>query len=293
MKKYIKYFILAFVLSLIVAPVRGGYFEIFGITGFRLATLIGSCLFYIFTVICIYKGRKRLKPGYIALAIAVGCSIVELPLSIFTFKSTMNAHPELIFRYLSIAAAYFTFSLKPVWAKILAVVANFALLMWMIFVGYVFWFNKTSYGTWTGHVEQVVESPFIFDSPTGEPLSLDHFKGSYVVLDCWNSGCGYCFEAFPYVQALYDKYKGSSDIRVMGLHCRNERYNETYLKGTQLLVERGYTFPCLSVDIKNTVLSDLGVDGFPTVLIFDTAGKLILRGNIEVAAKHLDKLKSD
>lgn len=255
-----------------------------------MAALIGSTLFYILTVVCILKGRNKLRAGYIALAIAIGCSILELPMSIIWYKSTMGAKPELVFRYIAIAAAYLTCRFRPIGLKVLTAAVNFTLLAWMIFAGYNLWFNHLSYGTWTGKVEQTIENQFVFDTPTGEQLSIDHFKGNYLLIDCWNSFCGYCFKAFPDVQAVYDRHKESPDIKVIGLHCRYDKHNETLTTGTQLIANSGYTFPCLSIDIKDPALEELGVDGFPTVLIFDPTGKLIFRGGIDGAGEYLSKI---
>jgi thiol-disulfide isomerase/thioredoxin len=161
-------------------------------------------------------------------------------------------------------------------------------------VGYVYGLgyfqNKLSFDTWTGKVEQaVLLSPMVFDTPDGGRKSLNDFKGNYLVLDFWSTTCGVCYKAFPDVQKLYDKYKDNSGVEILAVHCRYDRDDDTIDTGSKILLERGYTFPCLSMNVEDPVLIEVGVQVFPTLLIFDPDGKLVFRGNIGDAGKYMDE----
>jgi hypothetical protein len=66
-----------------------------------------------------------------------------------------------------------------------------------------------------------------------------------------------------------------------------KRAEESISAGNTILQEKGYTFPCLSIDIDNPVLQELGVNRYPTVLIFNKTSELIFKGNMENASQYI------
>ncbi len=65
---------------------------------------------------------------------------------------------------------------------------------------------------------------------------------------------------------------------------------ESCRTGADILREEGYSFPCLSADINDPMLKEIGINVFPTVLIIDPDGDMVFRGDIEHAGKYLRKL---
>ncbi|WP_280698178.1 redoxin family protein [Dysgonomonas sp. PH5-45] len=79
---------------------------------------------------------------------------------------------------------------------------------WLSTTGNKLWQNKLNYGSFTGALEaKVVSVAPEFTGEDGQSVFLSAFKGKYLVLDCWYTHCGYCYQDMPHVQKLYEKYK--------------------------------------------------------------------------------------
>ncbi|MDR0811348.1 MAG: TlpA family protein disulfide reductase [Paludibacter sp.] len=171
-----------------------------------------------------------------------------------------------------------------------------AACIFMYFMFNDLWLNKLNHGTFTGKVEKQHISDFEFQTAEGDTISIYDFKGKIVVIDCWYTYCGVCYKKFPAVQIVYDKLKNNPEVVFFALHSRIERNEnrkskpETVETGLKILKKDGYTFPCYSIDIDNPKLEELGVDAYPTVLIFDRESNLIFRGSIENAERYIKKL---
>jgi hypothetical protein len=87
------------------------------------------------------------------------------------------------------------------------------------------------------------------------------------------------------VQELHEKHLQNDRVALYGVFCRQE--TETDSMGHETLAERGYTFPCLSIDMSHPALKELGVDRFPTVLIFNRERDLVFRGDIKLVEKFM------
>ena len=48
--------------------------------------------------------------------------------------------------------------------------------------------------------------PFTIPNQYGNPVSMEDFKGKYVLLDFWASWCIPCLDEFPYMRKLYSEY---------------------------------------------------------------------------------------
>jgi hypothetical protein len=94
----------------------------------------------------------------------------------------------------------------------------------------------------------------------------------------------------PEVQKLYDTYKNNDRVAIYSIHSRVHKENETNVTGSEILKENNYSFPCLSIDMKDEMLKELGVNRYPTVLIFDKESKLVFRGNIKNAGNYIRQL---
>lgn len=55
---------------------------------------------------------------------------------------------------------------------------------------------------------------FVFKDTKGEKVSLEQFKGKYVVIDVWASWCQPCKQEFPYLKKLEEKYKDKNIVFV-------------------------------------------------------------------------------
>ena len=55
---------------------------------------------------------------------------------------------------------------------------------------------------------------FIFKDMDGKEVSLEQFKGKYVVIDVWASWCQPCKQEFPNLKKLEEKYKDKNVVFV-------------------------------------------------------------------------------
>ena len=141
----------------------------------------------------------------------------------------------------------------------------------------------------TGVVVPEVVGNISFQTKEGDTVTLENFKGKYLLVDCWYTHCGICYREFPKVQALAEEYK-NENIEFIFLHSRLENEGETFAKGDSIFIKREISLPCFSINYKNENLKTLQVFAYPTVLIFDKESNLIFRGNIKFAKKYLKRL---
>ena len=109
---------------------------------------------------------------------------------------------------------------------------------------------------------------FTLNDINGNPLSLSSLKGKPVILDFWGSWCGWCVKGVPKMKEYYEKYKGKFEI--LGIDCKED---ETTWKQAVAKLE----LPWLHVYCpqESTLLSDYGIQGFPTKIVVDADGNIM------------------
>lgn len=114
----------------------------------------------------------------------------------------------------------------------------------------------------------VVAPDFTLNDLDGKPISLSSLKGKYVVLDFWGTWCGWCIKGIPQMKEYYDKYKGKFEILSIDCNDTEEKWKVGVKK---------YELPWLNVynPRESKVLSDYGVQGFPTKIIVGPDGKIV------------------
>ena len=104
----------------------------------------------------------------------------------------------------------------------------------------------------------------------GNPLKLSSLRGKYVVLDFWGSWCVWCIRGIPKMKETYVKHKDKMEI--LGVDCR-----DTEAKWKAAVAE--HQLPWLQVRCPDEQLRTLGVqyniEGFPTKVVIDPAGKVV------------------
>ena len=112
----------------------------------------------------------------------------------------------------------------------------------------------------------------------GNLIRLSDFRGKkYVLLDFWGSWCGPCRASHPHLKELYAKYKdeGLEIIGIADERSRNGR--EAWLKAIE---EDG--LPWLQIlnnqgQEKTDVVEMYGITAFPTKILIDKEGRIILK----------------
>lgn len=113
-----------------------------------------------------------------------------------------------------------------------------------------------------------VDAPnFTLKDLEGKDVSLSDFKGKWVILDFWGSWCPWCIKGFPELKEAYKKY--SDKLEIIGVDCKEGE------KEWRAGVAK-YDLPWVNVynPDNSPVLSEYGVQGFPTKAIIDPQGKI-------------------
>ena len=118
---------------------------------------------------------------------------------------------------------------------------------------------------------------FTLPDPSGKMISLNSFRGKYVLVDFWASWCGPCRQENPNVVKAYQQYKGKN-FTILGVSL-----DKTKDKWQQAIKEDGLAWNHVS-DLKfwdSAVVPLYGINAIPTNFLLDPQGKVIaanLRG---------------
>lgn len=100
----------------------------------------------------------------------------------------------------------------------------------------------------------------------GKEVSLSDFRGKYVLINFWYTGCKYCHMEMPDLQRIHDE---NEDLVVLAVNVMEKREKvENYIK------QGAYDFQVL-LDEEGDVAITYLVSGFPTSYFVDKEGILI------------------
>jgi thiol-disulfide isomerase/thioredoxin len=99
----------------------------------------------------------------------------------------------------------------------------------------------------------------------GKAHALADYRGKVVVLDFWYRGCGWCIRAMPQINQLAADFQ-NQPVAVLGMNTDRDE------KDARFVVEKmKLTYPVLKAE---GLPEKYGVQGFPTLIIIDQAGKV-------------------
>ncbi len=110
---------------------------------------------------------------------------------------------------------------------------------------------------------------FTLQNNKGKDISLNDYKGKYIVLDFWGTWCGYCVQGIPKMKEYYSKYKDK--VEFLSIDCRDTKQN--WIKAIDK-----YDMNWINLFTENEKIADrYGVVGYPTKIIIDKEGKIALK----------------
>lgn len=113
---------------------------------------------------------------------------------------------------------------------------------------------------------------FTLPDRAGEAFTLSSLygQGKYIVIDFWGAWCGWCMRGMPAMKEAYGKYDGA--VEFVGIDCGDKE--ETWRRTVE---EQALPWINVRADETSDVAQRFGVEGFPTKLILDPQGKIVVR----------------
>ncbi len=112
---------------------------------------------------------------------------------------------------------------------------------------------------------------FTLPDRNGNKVSLEDFKGKYVLVDFWYSGCPPCIAQFPKLKELHQANKEVFEI--VGVSHDGERHRNKWLR----VLDKFNTTWTQVLDVDNAVCNEFGIQAFPSNFLLDKSGKIIMK----------------
>jgi len=229
--------------------------------------------------------QKKLGKLKVFLAVILGILILNVPLRITAFDSSIITLPEMVLYLISVLVSYMSYSVQNKASRYIVFFSYLSVVSIASLALYKYWFNYVNFGNFNEKLkkaENVIDIEVFTNENETQVLNSN---GNILVLDFWNSECAACFEKFPALQKLSDKYSEKVDFYAINIPFRNERNKDIFKKISAM----GYSFN--TVIAKDSMLyKKLGVKVFPTTLIIDKNDNIIFRGDIESVGGIINKL---
>lgn len=108
---------------------------------------------------------------------------------------------------------------------------------------------------------------------TSEPSSIKKLKGRYVLLDFWTYACINCMHVVPDLERLELEF--GSQLTVIGVHSAKFQNEKNSKQITKAIERFGIHHPVVN-DSEFEVWQSYGVKAWPTVVLIDPNGKILL-----------------
>jgi len=122
----------------------------------------------------------------------------------------------------------------------------------------------------------------------GEDLQLSDFEGKYVLLDFTHIACGPCWQSYPHLSEIQNKYR--EDLEVVTFHI--DDYRERWI---QMAINRNIDVNWLTlweIENKEQKMKEYQINGFPYYFLIDKEGVIVEKifgYNKSKINKHLKK----
>ena len=112
-------------------------------------------------------------------------------------------------------------------------------------------------------------SDFTLKNLDGQEVSLQQFRGKYLLINFWATWCGPCKIEMPSLEKLYRQFK-SDNFDMLGIS--NDMFGERVVR--PYVKAKNITFPML-LDQKMVVSRQYGIVSLPTTILIDPEGTII------------------
>ncbi|QNE39426.1 AhpC/TSA family protein [Hymenobacter sp. NBH84] len=127
---------------------------------------------------------------------------------------------------------------------------------------------------------------FTMPDTAGVAVSLDKFKGQYVLLDFWGHWCGPCIQSMPHLKELQARY--ASQLAVVGIGMEHKDDKSNWLNAIRKHQLRWTQLSELNTD--KGVIEQYDINAFPTYMLLDKQGIVLVKSNDLAAVE--EKLKA-
>ena len=108
----------------------------------------------------------------------------------------------------------------------------------------------------------------------GNTHTLADYKGKIIFLNFWATWCPPCKEELPYIDELYNEFKDSDDVAILGVTFPSLG-NEQDVEGIKAFLDsNGYTFPVM-MDEGASLMQPYYITAFPTTYFISDEGKVL------------------
>ena len=115
--------------------------------------------------------------------------------------------------------------------------------------------------------EPELAPPLSLKDMSGKTISLEDYKGSYVLINFWATWCQYCDQEMPDLAAFQKKHK--DEITVLAVNVNEDAQTvQAYLDKKNIDLK-------VLLDQEGKTAEDFLVSAFPTTFLIDRAGKVI------------------
>jgi thiol-disulfide isomerase/thioredoxin len=248
-----------------------------------------SFIGYFYLTLFFFKVFSK-KLSTISIVVIIFATMLLLQsYTIYTwFVQDTYGMPAVVAHCLSVISAYSYFKHKPPKNIVLFSLSS-CFVIFMFLQGWDYWLHRINYGTFTGEV-QAYNLPTKFEA-FDEPKNIitdENFRNKIVLLDFWTTTCGICFQKFPQVQSVHEKYKNDTSVMILAVNSpiEEDKPNQAFND----IREEGHSFPVV-VARDEDLAEKFGVKGYPTTFVINQNGQIVYKGGIEGAIKMVDELK--
>lgn len=110
-----------------------------------------------------------------------------------------------------------------------------------------------------------------------QSLSLDDYKGKYLLIDFWGTWCAPCKEILPEIKKMATDYQ-NKDFKVLSIANDN---NVSIVK--KFILSEGMTWDHHFVPFENagnnSIINEYKIQSYPTTILIDPKGKILFRAS--------------